>query len=189
MWTLRAATVVLLTVGLSLAGCAAGVTPAPDLGGIYNRAAQAGDAARNPVIARDHLRKSLARAQRFHAALDRPATPPAGLGLHLFAGDANPTPARLAVEPVSGKVSVREHGPGDGTVLRTSAVLDERVGSAWTRGLASPITWSSITFPLLGSSGADPGPRLHRQPPLPPARLAAAIRAGPGGPYRAVRRP
>jgi hypothetical protein len=50
MWTMRAATVVLLTGGLSLAGCAAGVTPAPDLGGIYNRAAQAGDAARNPVI-------------------------------------------------------------------------------------------------------------------------------------------
>jgi hypothetical protein len=47
---------------------------------------------------------------------------------------------------VSGKVSVREHGPGDGTVLRTSAVLDERVGSAWARGLASPVAWSSITF-------------------------------------------
>jgi hypothetical protein len=31
-------------------------------------------------------------------------------------------------------------------VLRTSAVLDERVGQTWTRGLASPITWSSITF-------------------------------------------
>jgi hypothetical protein len=104
------------------------------------------DPAMRRRIARDHLRKSLARAQRLHAALDRPATPPAGLGLHLFAGDAKPTPARLAVDPVSGKVSVREHGPGDGTVLRTSAVLDERVGSAWARGLASPVAWSSITF-------------------------------------------
>jgi lecithin:cholesterol acyltransferase len=97
-------------------------------------------------IARDHLRKALARAQQLHAALDRPATPPAGLDLHLFAGDAEPTPAQLTVDPVSGKVTVREQGPGDGTVLRTSAVLDERVGSAWTRGLASPIAWSSITF-------------------------------------------
>ena len=97
-------------------------------------------------IARDHLRKSLARAQQLHAALDRPATPPVGLDVHLFAGDAKPTAARLAVDPASGKVAVREQGPGDGTVLRTSAVLDERVGGAWTPGLASPIAWSSITF-------------------------------------------
>ena len=97
-------------------------------------------------IARDHLRKVLARAKQFHAALDRPATPPAGLDVHLFAGDAKPTAARLAVDPASGKVTVHEQGPGDGTVLRTSAVLDERVGQTWTPGLASPIAWSSVTF-------------------------------------------
>jgi hypothetical protein len=33
-----------------MAGCAAGLSPAPDLGGLYNRAAQGGDATRNPVI-------------------------------------------------------------------------------------------------------------------------------------------
>jgi hypothetical protein len=73
-------------------------------------------------------------------------TPPAGLDVHLFAGDAKPTAARLAVDPASGKLVVREQGPGDGTVLRTSAVLDERVGQPWTPGLASPIAWSSVTF-------------------------------------------
>src|SRR5262249_5290162 len=104
------------------------------------------DPAARSRIAREHLRKSLARAERFQAALDRPAMPPPGLDVHLFAGDAKPTAARLAVNPVSGKVTVREQGPGDGTVLRTSAVLDERVGQAWSRGLASPIVWSSITF-------------------------------------------
>jgi hypothetical protein len=97
-------------------------------------------------IARSHLRKALARAKQFHAALDRSATPPAGLDVHLFAGDAKPTASRLAVDPASGKLTVREHGPGDGTVLRTSAVLDERVGQPWTPGLASPIAWSSVTF-------------------------------------------
>jgi lecithin:cholesterol acyltransferase len=97
-------------------------------------------------IARDHLRKALARAKQFHAALDRPAAPPAGLDVHLFAGDARPTAARLAVDPASGKLTVLEQGPGDGTVLRTSAVLDERVGQPWTPGLASPIAWSSVTF-------------------------------------------
>jgi hypothetical protein len=59
-------------------------------------------------IARDHLRKALARARQFHAALDQPAAPPPGLDLHLFAGDAKPTAARLAVDPTSGKVTVRE---------------------------------------------------------------------------------
>ena len=104
------------------------------------------DPAARRQIARDHLRKVLARAKQFQAALDRPATPPAGLGLHLFAGDAKPTASQLAVDPASGKLTVREQGPGDGTVLRTSAVLDERVGRPWTPGLASPIMWSSITF-------------------------------------------
>jgi hypothetical protein len=97
-------------------------------------------------IARDHLRKVLARAKQLHAALDRPATPPPGLDIHLFAGDAKPTIARLAVNPGSGRLTIRERGPGDGTVLRTSAVLDERVGQAWTPGLRSPIAWSSVTF-------------------------------------------
>jgi hypothetical protein len=97
-------------------------------------------------IARDHLGKLLARAKRFHAALDRPATPPPGLDVHLFAGDARPTVSRLTVDPGSGRLTVRERGPGDGTVLRTSAVLDERVGQAWTPGLRSPIAWSSVTF-------------------------------------------
>jgi hypothetical protein len=104
------------------------------------------DPAERRRITRDHLRKSLARAQQFHAALDRPAAPPAGLDVHLFAGDAKPTVAQLAVDPASGRLTVSERGPGDGTVLRTSAVLDERVGRAWTPGLLSPITWSSVTF-------------------------------------------
>jgi hypothetical protein len=50
------------------------------------------------------------------------------------------------VDPASGKLRVLEQGPGDGTVLRTSAVLDERVGRSWTPGLDSPIAWSSVTF-------------------------------------------
>ena len=104
------------------------------------------DPAARQRIARDHLRKVLAQAARFHAALDRPASPPAGLDLHLFAGDARPTASRLGVDPATGRLSVQEQGPGDGTVLRTSAVMDERVGRPWTSGLESPITWSTVTF-------------------------------------------
>jgi lecithin:cholesterol acyltransferase len=97
-------------------------------------------------IARDHLRKALARAKQFQAALDRPASPPAGLDLHLFAGDAVPTVARLSADSISGRLTVVQRGPGDGTVLRTSAVMDERVGQPWRPGLVSPIGWSTVTF-------------------------------------------
>jgi hypothetical protein len=36
--------------------------------------------------------------------------------------------------------------PGDKTVARSSALLDERVGHRWTPRLRSPIKWDSITF-------------------------------------------
>jgi hypothetical protein len=96
-------------------------------------------------IAIDHLHKALARARQFHAALDVPATTPPGLTLHLFAGDAVATPAVLETNR-GGTVRVRSTGPGDGTVLRTSAVMDERVGGSWQPGLRTPIDWTGVTF-------------------------------------------
>jgi hypothetical protein len=97
-------------------------------------------------IALDHLRKVLARARQFQAALDRPAAPPPGLSLYLYAGDAEPTTAVVGVDPAVGRLAVRERAPGDGTVLRTSAVMDERVGQEWRPGLVSPIAWTGVTF-------------------------------------------
>ena len=96
-------------------------------------------------IALEHLGKVLGRARQFQAALDRPAVPPPGLALYLFAGDAKPTPAVVAADR-AGKLTIRQRAPGDGTVLRTSAVLDERLGGAWTPGLVSPIPWRDVTF-------------------------------------------
>jgi len=48
--------------------------------------------------------------------------------LHLVAGDAIPTLSQLAVRSSDGALGVHANAPGDGTVLRTSALLDERVG-------------------------------------------------------------
>ena len=97
-------------------------------------------------IALDHLSKVLAHAKQFQAALDVPASPPEGLSLHLFAGDAERTPAVVEVEGPTGKLKIREYGAGDGTVLRSSALMDERVGGEWRRGVVSPIDWSGVTF-------------------------------------------
>jgi pimeloyl-ACP methyl ester carboxylesterase len=107
-----------------------------------------GDEAERRSIALDHLAKSLKRARRFHAALDVPTAPPSGTVLHLFAGDARPTPAVMQVSN-AGTLRVVALGPGDDTVLRTSATMDERVGrpeEEWAPGLVSPIAWRDISF-------------------------------------------
>ncbi len=98
------------------------------------------------AVALDHLEKVLARAQRFHAALDTPATPPPGTTLHLFSGDAVATPAVARVSE-SGELAVAERAPGDARVLRSSALMDERIGRReWTPGVVTPIAWSDVTF-------------------------------------------
>ena len=39
-----------------------------------------------------------------------------------------------------------EKRPGDGTILRSSALMDERLGGDWTPDLRSPIAWSDVNF-------------------------------------------
>jgi len=108
---------------------------------------EAADAEARRRIALEHLEKSLARAQQFAAALDQKAKRPPGFDLHLFAGDAVATKARLRLDTATGKVEALDDGPGDGTVVRTSALLDERVGAeAWEPTLQTPIDWSGVTF-------------------------------------------
>jgi hypothetical protein len=97
-------------------------------------------------IALDHLRKCLRRARRFCEALDVPGHPQAGLSLHLMAADTTPTDAVGGIDWVTGRVSAIEQRPGDGVVLRSSALLDERVGAMWSPSLLSPIDWSSVIF-------------------------------------------
>ncbi|MEO0513027.1 MAG: hypothetical protein AAF108_09050 [Planctomycetota bacterium] len=103
------------------------------------------DPAARRRIALDHLRKCLAKARQFHAALDVPASPPEGLELFLFAGDAIDTPVVVTVDD-RGRPSVTELGPGDKTVPRTSTLMDERVGGGYAPYLRSPIDWTQIFF-------------------------------------------
>ena len=96
-------------------------------------------------VAREHLGKALRRARRFHAALDSPAAPPPGTRLHLFSGDAVDTASVVRAED-DGSLTPVEYAPGDGQVLRTSAVMDERIGSEWRPGTVTPIDWDAVTF-------------------------------------------
>ncbi len=100
--------------------------------------------AQRRATAIDHLTKSLALAEQFHRALDVPAPLPDGVELYLFAGDASETTQSLQL--VDGRLRTRTTGPGDGTVLRSSALMDERLDLDWTPRLRTPIDWTGVNF-------------------------------------------
>ncbi len=104
------------------------------------------DADERRTVALDALDRHLRRAQQLHAALDQPATPPAGTQLFLIAGSAEPTPSLVGVDAATGELTVLERAPGDGSVLRSSALLDERLGGEWQPRLVSPIAWYDALF-------------------------------------------
>jgi len=103
------------------------------------------DEAQRREIALDHLEKCLERAKQFHRAIDAPASIPDGTELSIFVGDATPTLAVVGVQD-NGRLRTLEKHPGDGTVVRTSALMDERVGSGYAAGLRSPIAWDRVQF-------------------------------------------
>jgi len=121
---------------------------------------EVGDASARRRIARDHLAKCLARAETLHRALDVRATPPPGLEIRLVAADSEDTPSVLAVDGTTGRLRIAESAPGDGTVTRASAIMDERLdGGPFTARLRSPIAWREITFLFTDHLGLtrDPG--------------------------------
>ena len=103
------------------------------------------DAANRRAVALDHQRKCLARARQLAHALDVPAEPPEGTELFLIAGDAVSTPRTARIDE-RGKLAFAEFGPGDGTVLRSSALMDERSAQNWQPRLVSPVAWEHVHF-------------------------------------------
>jgi pimeloyl-ACP methyl ester carboxylesterase len=97
-------------------------------------------------IALNHQRKSLMRAKSFAQALDIPAVTPPGLSINLIAGDAVDTTDVIKVNTETGELENYKTGPGDGKVLRSSALMDERVGSNIKGRLITPIQWANVLF-------------------------------------------
>ncbi len=100
------------------------------------------------AIATQHLRQRLLQARQFHQALDLPATPPGNLRISLIAGDSISTPRQQKIDLNSGKRTDNDYTPGDGTVLRSSTLADERVGNQNLAHLRiqSPIKFHRVTF-------------------------------------------
>jgi len=105
-----------------------------------------GSAEERREVAADHLRKCLSRAKKLRQALRIPADLPGDISISLFAGDAIPTDAVLEVDMEKGSFRVIKWSPGDGKVLRSSALMDERVAADWSPTLKSPIKWSHVIF-------------------------------------------
>jgi len=89
---------------------------------------------------------ALQRAKQFQSAIDIPAKPPRGLELFLVAGDAANVASVISIDSQDGDVDVLRTAPGDKTVLRSSALMDERVGGTWQPSLQTPIEWTSVLF-------------------------------------------
>ncbi len=96
-------------------------------------------------IALDHQAKCLARARQFHAAMDVAVGPPPETELFLVVGDAERTLAGVRIA-ADGRVITDRYEHGDGTVPRSSALLDERLDGSWTPELRSPIPWAGVMF-------------------------------------------
>ncbi|MEM9291939.1 MAG: hypothetical protein AAGD01_09680 [Acidobacteriota bacterium] len=113
------------------------------------------------TVALEHLDKSLRRARQFHGALDLPATPPQGTRLMLFAGDAELTSSAARFDADRHRLSFLATAPGDGTVLRTSALMDERLDPSVPKaGLSSPIHWSQVSFIFSDHLGITSAPEF-----------------------------
>lgn len=97
-------------------------------------------------IARQYQEAALKRARLFQASMDVPADRPDGFEMFLVAGDNYETAEVGSVERATGEFSVFSYGLGDKTVMRSSALLDERVGQEWAPQLVAPLDWSSTMF-------------------------------------------
>jgi pimeloyl-ACP methyl ester carboxylesterase len=96
-------------------------------------------------VAIAYLRKVLNRARQFATVMDMPAKPPHSLRMLLVAGDSEKTSKTVQFNS-NGELDIIETGPGDGTVLRSSALGDERLKDTQSSRLISPIQWSQVLF-------------------------------------------
>jgi len=93
-----------------------------------------------------HVANCLRHAQQFHMAIDRPAKTPKNFQIRAIIGDSIQTPRQKKINLQTGQVSDNDYDPGDGVVLRSSVLADERVGKEWTPKVKGAIDYTSVLF-------------------------------------------
>jgi hypothetical protein len=66
--------------------------------------------------------------------------------MFLFVGDQTKTPLIATAKKGDKKLTYIKKGAGDGTVPRSSVLLDERVGGKWGPKVKSPLQWDNVIF-------------------------------------------
>ena len=94
----------------------------------------------------DHLDKCLFSSRKAQLALDTVSTRPEHLKMFLFVGDQTKTPLLATAKKGDKKLTYIKKGAGDGTVPRSSVLLDERVGGKWSPKVKSPLQWDNVIF-------------------------------------------
>lgn len=90
-------------------------------------------------LATRHMTRVLSRTEQFHRAIDQGGAP-RGPDMFLVAGTGLDTPASATFSGTEGlKLATKEEG--DGVVLRTSALLDERQGGFTPKSRRRPINY------------------------------------------------
>jgi len=95
-------------------------------------------------IAYDHLSKCLKRAKQFIEAMGIKASPPDDVQLFLVFGNGFKTSRRISANRKTGEIENMEYSSGDGIVLTSSALWDQRVDGKWSFLLRSPIDWDYL---------------------------------------------
>ena len=103
------------------------------------------DAAQRRPIALDHLQKVCDGRGRSLKPRTVLARAPAGFNYYLVVGDSEDIPKTARIDAGSSVTVVRQ-GPGDGTVLHSSALLDERRAANRHSRRVSPIPWTDVMF-------------------------------------------
>jgi len=110
-------------------------------------------------IALDHLKKCLCRAKQFIKAMSIPAQPSEKVSMHAVCGTGIKTTRKAEVNSKTGEVEVSEYGTGDGKILLTSVLWDERATKKQDgHFMTSPIKWSNIMLLRAAHMGITKAP-------------------------------
>ena len=105
------------------------------------------DKASRLAVAEEHVEKSLRNAEQFHKSLDRKTNSfPKHVKLTLIAGDSIQTKEKIELNLTTGVIKDLADSPGDGVVLRSSVIADDRLGVSDSKRVDSPIPYTSAIF-------------------------------------------
>ena len=94
----------------------------------------------------EHLDKCLRSTEKLQLALDTVNERPEHLKMFLFVGDSTKTPLIATAKKGDKKLTYIKKGAGDGTVPRSSVLLDERLAGKWGPQVVSPLQWDNVVF-------------------------------------------